>query len=559
MDKETSEIAKLTERISKDPKSKLFVPLAEEYKKTGEIEMAIHVLTEGLKNNPGYVTARSVLGKLLLEKGDLDASQKEFEEVVKTIPDNLMAQRKLGELYALQNRPEESIKHFRIVLSANPRDAELASLVSDLEAGRDVRSRIHQPKPQPSPEKSVSQGAQAAPLPQTPTPAIPARAAAAPAVAVRQGTSAKEAQTPERGPSAMSGRKAPSAAASVSGPPPMEVEEPEDIMAVEPLEPVSLAPETPRPAPDFLAEQDHEPATASVEEPPAETVPARSGEQGREAAAVVESVFAETAPLGEWEAKEPQPDLSDVPIEADIIGAEVVEEAPGPAVAAKASDEVPEKSDDFTTDTLAELYIAQGFYEKAIDIYERMLADRPTSRGLKDKLERVRAMALESGSAAPAASVEEPAKSAITEADVFAEQIDFAPPVETEDSVFKTEAFAEPRQPRSGKEAAGKRTEENIFGEAGEEGPAVGPGDEPAAGRAPALNAFAPSPSREPSQGKPLFTDFEPREYVPPKDVFEPVEHKAEANQAASRPSTAANRETIVRLESWLKNIKKEK
>ncbi len=69
MEKGSSEIAKLTERISKDPKSKLFVPLAEEYKKAGDIEMAIAVLTEGLKNNPGYVTAKSFLGRLLLEQG----------------------------------------------------------------------------------------------------------------------------------------------------------------------------------------------------------------------------------------------------------------------------------------------------------------------------------------------------------------------------------------------------------------------------------------------------------------------------------------------------------
>lgn len=331
----------------------------------------------------------------------------------------------------------------------------------------------------------------------------------------------------------MSGRKAPSAAASVSGS--QEAEEPEDIMAVEPLEPVSA---TPIPAPDFLTEQNQEPATASE---------------------VVEPVFAETTSIGEREAEELLPDLSDAPIEAEVIGAEVVEEAPGSAVAAAASDEVPEKSDDFTTDTLAELYIAQGFYEKAIDIYERMLADRPTSRGLKDKLERVRAMASESGSAAPAASVEEPAKSAITEADVFAEQIDFAPPVETENSVVKTGAFAEPRQPRSAREAAGKRKEENIFAEVGEEGPEVGPGDEPAAESAPDLIAFAASPPREPSQGKPLFTDFEPREYVPPKDEFEQVVNKAEVTQAASRPSIAAKRETIDRLETWLKNIKKEK
>ncbi len=96
MDKETSEIAKLTGRISQDPKSKLFVPLAEEYKKAGDLEMAIHVLLEGLKNNPDYVTARSSLGKLLLAKGDLAGAQKEFEEVVKHIPDNLYGPEKAG-------------------------------------------------------------------------------------------------------------------------------------------------------------------------------------------------------------------------------------------------------------------------------------------------------------------------------------------------------------------------------------------------------------------------------------------------------------------------------
>jgi tetratricopeptide (TPR) repeat protein len=510
MDKETSEIAKLTERISKDPKSKLFVPLAEEYKKTGEIEMAIYVLTEGLKNNPGYVTARSVLGKLLLEKGDVAASQKEFEEVVKAIPDNLMAQRKLGELYALQNRPDEAVKHFKIVFSANPRDAELASLVSDLEAGRDVTSRIHLPKPQPSPEKPVSQGTQAVPLAQTQTQAIPARVSAATAAPVHQATAAK-------GPAVISSQKAPgrmppSAAASVSGPAQMEAEEPEDIVAVEPLEQTGAAPETPAPIPDFLAELAQEPAIQPVEEHFAETVPTKGGEQVRETAAAVESVFAETAPVGEWDTTEPLPDLAGVPGEADIIGAEIVEDALESVVAVEKAGEASEKSDDFTTDTLAELYIAQGFYEKAIDIYERMLADKPTSRGLKDKLERVRAMAAGSGpAAAPAASTDETANSDVSAADVLADQIDFAPPVEAD-------LLAEPRQSR--------------------------PGSQPAA--------------REGSQTKPSFTDFEPREYMPPKDEFEPAEQKVGVNQGAARPSKASKRETIVRLETWLKNIKKE-
>ena len=158
MNKETSEIAKLTERISKDPKSKLFVPLAEEYKKAGDVEMSIYVLQEGLKNNPSYVTARSFLGRLLVEKGDLSAAQKEFEEVVKAIPDNLMAHRKLGDIYALQDRAADATKHYKTVLSLNAKDPETSMLLSELEAGRDIKKHLAKPKPAATEDTQKKEG-----------------------------------------------------------------------------------------------------------------------------------------------------------------------------------------------------------------------------------------------------------------------------------------------------------------------------------------------------------------------------------------------------------------
>ncbi|HEY6012310.1 MAG TPA: tetratricopeptide repeat protein, partial [Nitrospirota bacterium] len=398
--------------------------------------MAIYVLTEGLKNNPGYVTARSILGKLLLEKGELEASQKEFEEVVKAIPDNLVAQRKLGELYAFQNRPDEAVKHLKIVFSANPRDAELASLVSDLEAGRDVRQRIHLPKPQLSPGKSAGKGVQAAPSPQAAARPIPARPAVAPAAPVAPKTAAvKETQAP-KGLAAQTGQKAagrtaPPVAVTQAAPKAEQAEEPEDIMTIEPLEPVTeipeaaiseivapetAAPEMAAPAPDFLAEEDYAASVAPLEEPFAEMAPSPV-EQASEASPEAESFFAEASPVLELEEKEPFPGPAEVVAESDIIGAEVVEDALEAVAAAEAPAESAEKSDDFTTDTLAELYISQGFYEKAIDIYERMLADKPTSVGLKNKLAKVREMAAESGpAAAPAAFAEaatEPAEAGL--------------------------------------------------------------------------------------------------------------------------------------------------
>ena len=63
------EIGKLTEKLQKDPSSKLFFPLAEEYIKCNMLEEAIIVLTDGLKTHPGFHAARVSLGKVYLQKG----------------------------------------------------------------------------------------------------------------------------------------------------------------------------------------------------------------------------------------------------------------------------------------------------------------------------------------------------------------------------------------------------------------------------------------------------------------------------------------------------------
>jgi tetratricopeptide (TPR) repeat protein len=469
MDKDTSEIAKLAERISKDPKSKLFVPLAEEYKKVGDLEMSIHVLTEGLKNNPGYVTARSFLGRLLFEKGDLTGAQKEFEEVAKTIPDNLMAQRKLGDLYVLQNRPDDALKHYKIAFSLNPGDEEIAALVADLEAGRDVRGRLLKSK-QPTKEGPAQSAPARAQIKPQPSPIV----------------------TKQPEPVQMSVNSA------------TESEEPEEVLVVEPLEfegrdqeksateragqnkeEILLEPEKPVEKKlsvaefDFLAEKGQEAETAALPEEPAGTA---------------------------FDMAEPVQDESTS--SAGTAEPSLVET--GPAV--KIPDASPEQADDFTTDTLAELYIAQGFYEKAIDIYQRMLADNPHSQKLSDKLTRVRAMASQ---AAPAAELKTEAKSA---------------GADNEDVIF----LGGPEQPA----------------ETGS-GPKFEPGlDEYATPAAEETREFTPP--------KHFDVGFEPVEYVPPQvtENHQPVETKT---QPVMKSPAAGRKETIERLESWLKNIMKEK
>jgi tetratricopeptide (TPR) repeat protein len=582
MDKETSEIAKLTGRISQDPKSKLFVPLAEEYKKAGDLEMAIHVLLEGLKNNPDYVTARSSLGKLLLAKGDLAGAQKEFEEVVKHIPDNPMAQKKLGDLLIVQNRPQDALPRYKIALSQNPNDGELASLISDLEAGRDVSSKIHLTKAKAMAEQAVRQ---------VPPATLSARETAsalvpAPVSKVEPPTQIENPPVSQEMSPASFAEAARTPVSSVS-----DREEPEEVLIVEPLEPEISWPEPPVNGFDLTGEQATEAIPVhAAEERLDDDVSARTHVQDE--SPVSEDIRHETDLFTFEETETIHPAVPGETAANEIIDAafadEIMEKVPDVIL-----EEVPEKSDDFTTDTLAELYIAQGFFEKAIEIYERMLADNPSSRGLKDKLERVRASAAQSG-ALSAGEKKEPAIHAgqeVREYDAFAEageiagepsifdELEGSRPTQESETVDVTHEIvpgargyvptAVPEEITTsagdldapGEYKPGETSPvEDLFAESREYQPAVETTEQPTAGGAERFDAVTDETAEhEQARPKPHYLDFEPREYIPPQTEQGSPKPSADKVHVTAKAAPVGRNEAIARLETWLTHIKKEK
>lgn len=135
------EIERLKEKVSRDPNSKLFIPLAEEYKKAGMFDEAIEVLAKGLERQPGYMSARVALGKIYFERGMLEEAKAEFEKVIGVIPDNLYAHKKLAEIYRDLGERERAVKEFKTVLKLNPMDEWAATNLSDIE---------EVPKPRPA-------------------------------------------------------------------------------------------------------------------------------------------------------------------------------------------------------------------------------------------------------------------------------------------------------------------------------------------------------------------------------------------------------------------------
>ena len=68
------QLNQLRQRWERDPKSRAFLQLAEEYRRAGRLGDAIHVLRAGLKEHPNYLSAQVALGRCLVETDDARAA-----------------------------------------------------------------------------------------------------------------------------------------------------------------------------------------------------------------------------------------------------------------------------------------------------------------------------------------------------------------------------------------------------------------------------------------------------------------------------------------------------
>jgi len=123
-----AEIDRLATAVAKDPRSKEFLPLSDEYIKAGMWQEAAAVLEDGLKAYPGFVTAMAALGRVYDQLGQAAKAKAILEDVVKQRPDNLRAHRILIRLYQSEGQTELALHSCTAILNANPFDDEALSL-----------------------------------------------------------------------------------------------------------------------------------------------------------------------------------------------------------------------------------------------------------------------------------------------------------------------------------------------------------------------------------------------------------------------------------------------
>lgn len=150
------EIDRMATQLAKDPHSKVFMPLAEEYGKVGMWQEAAGVLEDGLKFYPGFITAMVALGRAYDHMGEATKAKAILEESVKLSPENLRAHRTLVKIYQNQGLNESALQSCAVILAVNPRDEEALSVQSALGGPLKQKKESERPKPAASVTRKLS-------------------------------------------------------------------------------------------------------------------------------------------------------------------------------------------------------------------------------------------------------------------------------------------------------------------------------------------------------------------------------------------------------------------
>ena len=437
-------IDELEKKFSENAR-RYFAPLANEYRKAGDLDRAIEICRAHLPQQPGHMSGHVVYGQALYESRQLEEAKTVFEAALALDPENLIALRHLGDIARDSGDPATARTWYLRVLDADPRNDEVAGMLAELDAAAPA---AEQPQSAGSggagwgdinPERS-GEGASTSPgeaassgdgLDQSASSDGADESAAAAAIG---GAAVDEGAAPRAG-----DRPAPSDS---------------DAPAIEPAtspEAALLARDSAPPAAnldqmlneafaadaDTLEIEEYSPERAPVAAPAGDKPAAAQPSEEDETFAEVDALFDEIAPpkpTGKQRAvtgaQPRQPDAAttakaaadtgdsmfgddatpdSVEGSAAVSGLETAEfispsrattpSAPrrdtgSMAVTGLTSFDQPTDEDSstraaFVTETMAELYLQQGFVAEALDIYRQLLAQNPDDASLRDRVEQL--------------------------------------------------------------------------------------------------------------------------------------------------------------------------
>jgi tetratricopeptide (TPR) repeat protein len=394
----TSEIEKLERRWLENPKGRNFAPLADAYRKAGEVDRAIELCRSGLEMHPDYVSAHIVYGRCLLDqKADPEAEQV-FQKVLSLDPENIIALRMLADLADRNNRFDSAVQWLTRLLAADPMNGDAAEALARAKGKASLAAKATEPMDAPpgAPRESGVRDSQLidldAAIAEAPTTAMSQPdfqvEHAAPAAPVTPEASQPPGDL-EVFDGALNFNAAANAAAKADG---IELQEEIELKAdTAPL--------------DGLARTQYE-GSGMFRIDKSEELPPEPGAPESERA---EPPVPPPLPPPVAEAPDVEENLPsvDLPlIMPDDIPAPVARKTPPPPPRARPEPAVPaavalsdddgaadaatlSKAEPVVTETMADLYLKQGHQEDALRVYQALLEQHPGDARLQDRVDQL--------------------------------------------------------------------------------------------------------------------------------------------------------------------------
>jgi cytochrome c-type biogenesis protein CcmH/NrfG len=129
----SARLDELKKKFDENPR-RYFAPLANEHRKSGDLDQAIALCRTHLPLQPGHISGHIVLAQALFETGSLDESREIFHNALGLDPENLIALRYLGDIARQASDIETARQWYQRVLEVDPRNDEIVQLVRELDA-----------------------------------------------------------------------------------------------------------------------------------------------------------------------------------------------------------------------------------------------------------------------------------------------------------------------------------------------------------------------------------------------------------------------------------------
>lgn len=131
-------LRELQQKFEENPR-RYFAPLANEYRKGGQARRAIEICRAQLEHMPGHMSGQIVYGQALYEAGEFDEARRVFERALTVDPENLIALRSLGDMSLQAGNTAEARSWYVRLLDADPKDTSAIALISEIDSAAEAK------------------------------------------------------------------------------------------------------------------------------------------------------------------------------------------------------------------------------------------------------------------------------------------------------------------------------------------------------------------------------------------------------------------------------------